>query len=83
MAEYQPVLLDDRGKLLARALITRDSTPVPSATIAIDRGHTPASGPKRAAHARQAGLVPPAAEPGKSIGASRNAAYLSSPAPTR
>jgi hypothetical protein len=39
----------------------------PAATVAIARGLALASGPKRAAHARQAGLIPPA-EPGKASG---------------
>ena len=41
----------------------------PAATIAIARGLSPATGPKRAHHARQAGLIPPA-EPGKASGCS-------------
>jgi hypothetical protein len=40
----------------------------PSATVAIARGLSQASGPKRVANARQAGLVPPAVEPGKASG---------------
>ena len=39
----------------------------PAVTIATARGLSPATGPKRAAHARQAGLIPPA-EPGKASG---------------
>jgi hypothetical protein len=39
----------------------------PAATIAIARGLALSSGPKRAGHARQAGLIPPA-EPGKASG---------------
>ncbi len=39
----------------------------PAATIAIARGLALSSGPKRAAHARQLGLIPPA-EPGRASG---------------
>jgi hypothetical protein len=56
-----PVAVDALVYLLSHALGGQS----PSATIAIARGLSPASGPKRAAHARQAGLIPPAAEPGK------------------
>jgi hypothetical protein len=40
----------------------------PSATVALARGMSPASGPKRVAAARQAGLIPET-EPGKAAGA--------------
>jgi hypothetical protein len=60
---------DDADPVAVDALVYRLSHALggqsPSATIAIARGLSPASGPKRAAHARQAGLIPPAAEPGK------------------
>jgi hypothetical protein len=56
-----PVAVDALVYLLSHALGGQS----PSATIAIARGLSPASGPKRAAHARQAGLIPPAVEPGK------------------
>ncbi len=60
-ADDDPVAVDALVYLLSHALGGQS----PSATIAIARGLSPASGPKRAAHARQAGLIPPAAEPGK------------------
>jgi hypothetical protein len=40
----------------------------PAATIAVARGLALSTGPKRAVHARQAGLIPPAEEPGKPAG---------------
>ena len=60
-ADDDPVAVDALVYLLSHALGGQS----PSATIAIARGLSPASGPKRAAHARQAGLIPPAVEPGK------------------
>src|SRR5262245_43685877 len=63
-ADSDPVALDALVYLLSHALGGQS----PSATIAIARGLSPASGPKRAAHARQAGLIPPALEPGKAAG---------------
>jgi hypothetical protein len=63
-AEEDPVAVDALVYLLSHALGGQS----PSATIAIARGLSPASGPKRAVHARQAGLLPPAAEPGKASG---------------
>jgi hypothetical protein len=39
----------------------------PAATVAIARGLALSTGPKRAAHARQLSLIPPA-EPGKASG---------------
>ena len=63
-ADDDPVAVDALVYLLSHALGGQS----PSATIAIARGLSPASGPKRAAHARQAGLLPPAAEPGKASG---------------
>jgi hypothetical protein len=50
--------------LLAVAL----DSPKPSATVALARGMSPASGPKRVANARKAGLIPETA-PGKASGA--------------
>src|SRR5262245_40770258 len=63
-ADSDPVALDALVYLLSHALGGQS----PSATIAVARGLSPASGPKRAAHARQAGLIPPAVEPGKASG---------------
>jgi hypothetical protein len=63
-ADEDPVAVDALVYLLSHALGGQS----PSATIAIARGLSPASGPKRAANARQAGLLPPAAEPGKASG---------------
>jgi hypothetical protein len=63
-SERDPVAVDALVYLLSHALGGQS----PSATIAIARGLSPASGPKRAAHARQAGLIPPAPEPGKASG---------------
>jgi hypothetical protein len=63
-ADDDPVAVDALVYLLSHALGGQS----PSATIAIARGFSPASGPKRAAHAREAGLLPPAAEPGKASG---------------
>ena len=60
-ADEDPVAVDALIYLLSHALGGQS----PSATIAIARGLSPASGPKRAANARQAGLIPPAEEPGK------------------
>jgi hypothetical protein len=58
-----PIAVDALVYLLSHALGGQS----PSATIAIARGLSPASGPKRAANARQAGLIPPAVEPGKAF----------------
>jgi hypothetical protein len=63
-ADRDPVAVDALIYLLSHALGGQS----PSATIAVARGLSPASGPKRAAHARQAGLIPPALEPGKAAG---------------
>lgn len=63
-AEDDPGAVDALVYLLSHALGGQS----PSATIAIARGLSPASGPKRAANARQAGLIPPAVEPGKASG---------------
>ena len=64
-----PVAVDALVYLLSHALGSQS----PSATVAIARGLSQASGPKRAANARQAGLLPPAAEPGKASGWPANA----------
>ncbi len=63
-ADHDPVAVDALIYLLSHALGGQR----PAATIAIARGLSPATGPKRAAHARQAGLIPPADEPGKASG---------------
>ena len=63
-ADEDPVAVDALVYLLSHALGGQS----PSATVAIARGLSPASGPKRAAHARQAGLIPPAVDPGKASG---------------
>ena len=58
------VAVDALIYLLAVALDSQK----PSATVAIARGMSPASGPKRVATARKAGLIP-GTEPGKAAGA--------------
>jgi hypothetical protein len=63
-ADVDPVAVDALVYLLSHALGGQS----PSATVAIARGLSQASGPKRVANARQAGLVPPAVEPGKASG---------------
>ena len=70
-----PGLLDkhrDRDPLAVDALIyllaVAFQSPKPTATVALARGLSPASGPKRVLVARRAGLLPDA-EPGKPAGA--------------
>lgn len=63
-ADTDPVAVDALVYLLSHALGGQS----PSATVAIARGLSQASGPKRVANARQAGLIPPAVEPGKASG---------------
>ena len=58
-----PIRVDALVYLLAYALGGQK----PAATIAVARGLALSTGPKRAIHARQAGLIPPA-EPGKASG---------------
>lgn len=62
-ADEDPVRVDALIYLLAHALGGQK----PAATIAVARGLALSTGPKRAIHARQAGLIPPA-EPGKASG---------------
>jgi hypothetical protein len=62
-ADADPIRVDALIYLLAYALGGQK----PAATIAIARGLALSTGPKRAIHARQAGLIPPA-EPGKASG---------------
>jgi hypothetical protein len=62
-ADHDPVAVDALIYLLSHALGGQR----PAATIAVARGLSPATGPKRAANARHAGLLPPA-EPGKASG---------------
>jgi hypothetical protein len=62
-ADADPVALDALIYRLAYALGGQR----PAATIAVARGLALSTGPKRAVHARQAGLIPPA-EPGKAAG---------------
>jgi hypothetical protein len=61
--DIDPVALDALVYRLAFALGGQK----PAATVALARGLSPATGPKRAQAARQAGLIPPA-EPGKASG---------------
>ncbi|MDX2381443.1 MAG: hypothetical protein QNM02_16990 [Acidimicrobiia bacterium] len=61
---YDQMQVDALVYLLAVAL----DSPKPSATVALARGMSPASGPKRVANARKAGLIPET-EPGKASGA--------------
>ena len=63
-SDDDPVAVDALVYLLAVAL----DSPKPSATVALARGLSPASGPKRVAEARKRGLIPPT-EPGKASGA--------------
>ena len=60
---HDPTAVDALVYLLAYALGGQK----PAATIAIARGLALSTGPKRAGHARQAGLIPPA-EPGRASG---------------
>ena len=62
-ADDDPVAVDALIYLLAHALGGQK----PSATVAIARGLSPATGPKHVARARSRGLLPPA-EPGKASG---------------
>jgi hypothetical protein len=61
---YDQIRVDALVYLLAVAL----ESPKPSATVALARGMSPASGPKRVANARKAGLIPET-EPGRAAGA--------------
>jgi hypothetical protein len=63
-ADHDPVAVDALIYRLAFALGGQR----PAATIAVARGLALSTGPKRAVHARQLGLIPPAAEPGKPAG---------------
>jgi hypothetical protein len=63
-ADADPVSVDALVYLLSHALGGQS----PAATVAIARGLSQASGPKRVSNARQAGLIPPAVEPGKASG---------------
>lgn len=63
-ADYDQMRVDALVYLLAVAL----DSPKPSATVALARGMSAASGPKRVANARKAGLIPET-EPGKASGA--------------
>jgi len=62
--DHDPLAVDALIYLLAVAL----QSPKPTATVALARGLSPASGPKRVLTARKAGLLPET-EPGKSAGA--------------
>jgi len=62
--DSDPLAVDALIYLLAVAF----QSPKPTATVALARGLSPASGPKRVFAARKAGLLP-ATEPGKSAGA--------------
>jgi hypothetical protein len=75
----EPIAVDALVYLLSHALGGQS----PSATIAIARGLSPASGPKRAANARQAGFIPPAAEPGKAFANWAFSRTRPRPTPTR
>ncbi len=61
---HDPLAVDALIYLLAVAL----QSPKPTATVALARGLSPASGPKRILAARKAGLLPET-EPGKPAGA--------------
>ena len=61
---HDPLAVDALIYLLAVAL----QSPKPTATVALARGLSPASGPKRVLAARQVGLLPDTA-PGKPAGA--------------
>ena len=63
-SSYDQLAVDALIYLLAVAF----QSPKPTATVAIARGLSPASGPKRVLAARKAGLLP-ATEPGKISGA--------------
>ncbi len=63
-SDRNPLAVDALIYLLAVAL----QSPKPTATVAIARGLSPASGPKRVLAARKAGLLPET-EPGKPAGA--------------
>ena len=62
--DCEQIRVDALVYLLAVAL----DSPKPSATVALARGMSAASGPKRVANARKAGLIPET-EPGKAAGA--------------
>ena len=62
--DHDPLAVDALIYLLALAF----QSPKPTATVALARGLSPASGPKRVLAARQAGLLPET-EPGKPAGA--------------
>jgi hypothetical protein len=61
--DHDPLAVDALIYLLAVAL----QSPKPTATVALARGLSPASGPKRILAARRAGLLPET-EPGKPAG---------------
>ena len=63
-SDHDPLAVDALIYLLAVAF----HSPKPTATVALARGLSPASGPKRVLAARKAGLLPET-EPGKSAGA--------------
>ena len=63
-SDHDPLAVDALIYLLAVAL----QSPKPTATVALARGLSPASGPKRVLAARKAGLLPET-EPGKTAGA--------------
>jgi hypothetical protein len=63
-AKHDPLAVDALIYLLAVAF----QSPKPTATVALARGLSPASGPKRILAARKAGLLPET-EPGKPAGA--------------
>ena len=62
--DHNPLSVDAFIYLLALAL----QSPKPTATVALARGLSPATGPKRVLAARKAGLLPDT-EPGKPAGA--------------
>lgn len=63
-ASHDPLSVDALINLFAVAF----QSPKPTATVALARGLSPASGPKRVLAARKAGLLPDT-EPGKPAGA--------------
>jgi hypothetical protein len=63
-SDHDPLAVDALIYLLAIAF----QSPKPTATVALARGLSPASGPKRVLAARKAGLLPET-EPGKPAGA--------------
>ena len=63
-SDHDPLAVDALIYLLAVAF----QSPKPTATVALARGLSPASGPKRVLAARKAGLLPET-EPGKTAGA--------------